>query len=154
MDNGKDHFTLWVISGIIGVVVRDLYDLAMVLFAHSKNAIWNIASDIFVSTPQVHTFLGVILGLLADMVVGGLLGILVGFTIKLTGPKNYWLKGLGIGQVAWLFFFGILLHNLPHIEKTAPVVAGPNILSYIGHSIFGLVTAWTYVKLAKLKDWA
>ena len=37
MDNGKDHFTLWVISGIIGVVVRDLYDLAMVLFAWRWN---------------------------------------------------------------------------------------------------------------------
>ncbi len=146
-----DPFTLWSISGCIGVAIRDLYDLVMAFFqhGHGKNMIWNIAADIFLKPAEIHSVWGNVLGLLADLVIGGILGAIIGLTIKLTGPKNYWLKGWAIGLVAWLLFFGVLLHNLPHIEKTAPEDAIANILAFIGHSIFGLITAWVYIRLAK-----
>lgn len=151
MSDTKDHFTLWVISGIFGVTARDLYDLGFKLFGHANNVIWNVAADVFVKTSEVHKPMGDILGLLADLVIGGILGVLVGLMIKLTGPKNYILKGIGVGLIAWLLFFGVLLHNLPHTKGTAPEEPLPNILSFIGHAIFGFVTAWSYVKLANLK---
>lgn len=145
----KDQLTLWVVSGIVGVAVRDLYDLIFLVFAHAKNVIWIIAADIFSDPPQVYSFWGNILGLMADLIIGAMLGVVVGLTIKWTGPKNYLIKGLGVGLVAWLLFFGVLLHNLPHIKDTAPVGVLPNILAYIGHAIFGTVTAWVYMKLSK-----
>jgi len=101
----KDKFTLCVIAGIIGIAFRDTYDLGLKLIP-LKNVIWNVASSLFVSPSEVHTFMGTILGLLADMVIGATLGVLIGLLIKLTGPKNYVLKGIGIGLLDWLFLWG------------------------------------------------
>jgi hypothetical protein len=150
----NDQFTLWVIAGIVGTVIRDIYNLGLKLIP-IKNVIWNIASSLFISPSEVHTLMGTILGLLADSVIGATLGVIIGLTIKLTGPKNYILKGIGIGLINWLLFMGLILNSMPHVKPVLPPNSFVNILSFIGHAIFGAVTAWTHVKLAKLttKNW-
>lgn len=145
-----DHFYLWIISGVIGVVVRDIYSFLAKLIGLAKFYIWNIGADLFINGKEVHSFFGYILGFFTDIVVGGLLGVAIGLLIEWRGPKNYIIKGMGVGLIAWLFFFGILFHSLPHTKDTVPNNALSNISAFIGHSIFGIVTAITYVKLRKL----
>jgi hypothetical protein len=151
----KDEFTIWMISGVIGAAVRDGVDFISLIVFHSKNVIWNIAADVFINTAQVHTPLGNVLGLLGDLTIGGMLGIVVGLTLKWTSPKNYLLKGWGLGLAAWFLFFGVLLHNLPHSQGSAPVDPLVNIVAFLGHSIFGIVTAWVNVILSRMekKNW-
>jgi hypothetical protein len=60
---------------------------------------------------DIHSFWGIVVGLFSDLLIGGMLGVLIGFFIKKTGPKNYILKGIGISWSAWLLFIGIVLHN-------------------------------------------
>ena len=62
---------------------------------------------------QVHTALGGIIGFLADLALGALLGVLFAFFLLWTHGKNPAIKGLGIGIGAWLFLFGIMYHTLP-----------------------------------------
>lgn len=148
---GEDHFYLWVISGIIGVLIRDIYSFLAKLVGLAKFFIWNVGADLFVHGKEVQSFLGTILGFLTDAVVGGMLGVAIGLLIEWRGFKHYLLKGMGVGLLAWLFFFGILFHSLPHTKDTAPHNALSNISAFIGHSIFGMATAWAYVKMVKLR---
>lgn len=100
-----------------------------------------------VEQAQVQTLWGNILGFMIDGVVGGMLGVLVGLLIEWRGRANYIIKGWGVGLAAWMFFYGVLYHNLPFTAASAPAVAMSNISAFIGHSIFGITVALVYVKI-------
>lgn len=146
--NNSDNFLLWAVAGAIGVVVRDVINLLEVWLGFGKSYIWDIASDIFTHGPEVYTPLGHVVGIIADLTIGGMVGVALGLVITWTGTRFYLLKGVGIGLAAWLLFFGILQHNLPQTATTAPTDAVSNLGAFIGHLIFGVVAAWSYFKLA------
>ena len=147
MPKSQDIFTLWVISGIVGVVIRDFYSFLAKSFGLTKYFIWTVGADIFIESKEFNTLQGHLIGFISDLVIGGTLGVLIGLALKWFGPKNYWLKGLGVGLFAWLAFFGVLLQNLPHMSVLSNVPATTEINAFVEHAIFGLVTAWTYLKL-------
>lgn len=147
----KNHFTLWIISGCLAVLLRDIYSLAVFLIGLAKLPIWTIAADLFIDKPEFHTVLGIIIGIIADLCIGGMLGILIGIGIDWQEKHHYLLVGLGIGLMAWLMFYGVVFHNLPQTIKNAPQDALATILAIIGHIIYGLTTAWVYIKLLDLK---
>lgn len=149
MTEDKDQFTLWIISGVIGVVIRDIYSFLAKLIGFADFFIWNVGANIFAKPSEVKTTLGIILGLLNDFAIGGLIGVLIGILIDWKGRKNYYIKGLAGGLGAWLFFFGIFFHNMPKTTNQAPVDALSNISAFIGHAIFGIVTSWAYIKLSE-----
>jgi hypothetical protein len=150
-----DHFLIWVFSGIIGVLSRDIWSLLAKWIDLAKFNVWNIGADVFVEPYQVQTVLGTIVGFLTDFVTGGFLGVIFGLFIEWRGPKHYLLKGVGLGLLAWLFLFGIVFHTLPHTQTTAPKDALSTISAFIGHSVFGFSMAYAYGRLAKLnlKSW-
>lgn len=142
----KDQFSLWVFSGIIGVVVRDIWNLFSRLIGFAKFFIWQQAASIFTVRSELTTVWGNAIGLLADLIIGGMFGVLTGLLLKWQGTKNYILKGWGVGGMAWLFLYGLLYHNLPFTKGSAPPEAVSNLSAFIGHSIFGIITALVYVK--------
>jgi hypothetical protein len=150
VSRNKEHFLLWVLSGIIAEFTRDLYTLGAKLIGLSRLYSWEVAADIFIKSSQTQTFLGTLLGIIADFVTGGFLGVLFGLFIERSGTKYCLLKGLGTGLLAWIFLFGILYHALPLTEQTAPTDALSNFSAFISHTIFGLSMAYAYIKLAKL----
>lgn len=153
MKASEDHFMLWVISGVIGEAIRDIFDLAFKLLGIFHVGIWEIAADIFLKPPATQTFLGTVVGLFFDLLIGGMIGVAIGLLIQKTSPKHYLLKGMGTSWVVQLIFIGILFHNLPQLENYSqgleeqPIVI---ILSILVHGIYGFATAWIYGKLAKL----
>jgi predicted MFS family arabinose efflux permease len=152
MKDCKNHTNLWLISGIGGIFIRDCFNIFTRIIGISKHTIWEIAADIFVQASELKTFLGIIIGLLADTIIGGMLGIVIGLIIDWKGKKGYIIDGLGVGIFTWLVFFGVLLHNLPETIEKAPKDSLSNFLAFIGHAIFGLVTAWVYVHLLSFKE--
>lgn len=144
----KDKFMLWVISGIIGAIFMDIYSFLAKQMGLAQHYIWHISADIFIEPEAVATISGTILGLLADLVIGSVLGVIIGLLIEYSGSKYYLFKGWGVGLFAWLLFYGVLQHTLPHTETSAPKDALSNLSSFVEHSIFGLVSAWAYMKLA------
>ncbi len=143
----QDRFIFWVFSGIIGVIIRNTYSFFAREVGLAQFYIWNLGASLMVETALLETFWGHILGFLVDMVVGSIFGVLVGLLLYLTGHAYYALKGCGIGLMAWMFFYGILYHNLPFTQANAPSDPLSNISAFIGHSIYGIVTAIAYVKL-------
>ncbi len=146
MTNRIDPFALWVVSGIIAVIVRDTYSFFAKLVGFADFYIWNVGSSLLVNKPDIETFWGTVAGLLVDLTVGGMFGIIMGLLIEWRGQQHYMLKGLGVGLFAWLCFYGILYHNLPFTTGYAPAKPLSNISAFIGHSIFGITMALVYVK--------
>jgi hypothetical protein len=155
MSTNEDHFLLWVISGVIGVLSRDIWSTFAKWIGMAKFYVWNIGADVFIEPNQVQTFLGTIVGFLTDFVTGSFLGVIFGLFIQWKGSKYYLIKGTGLGLIAWLFLFGILFHTLPQTQTIAPKDVLSTISAFIGHSIFGFSMAFAYGKLAKLnsKSW-
>ena len=131
------------------MIVRDVFNLLVVQLGFGKTYIWNIASDIFNHGPEVYSPMGHVVGFLADFVIGGMIGVAIGLVIHWTGTRFCLLKGLGVGLAIWVFFFGVLQHNLPGTTPTAPKDALSNFSASIGHGILGIVTAWTILKLTE-----
>ena len=151
MTKNDDPFLLWVIAGVIGVIARDIYGAFAKLIGLATHLIYNISADLFVHNQEVFSVPGYILGFLADFVVGAMVGILIGLLLEWRGLKHYLLKGMGVALLTWLFLYGMLFHNLPTTAQLAPKDALSNISGFISHAIFGITTAWVYLKLAKLK---
>jgi hypothetical protein len=126
------------ISGALGLLARDLWSfLAKSVLKIAKFYVWNISADLFMRGKDTHTVLGYVIGFLADIIFGAMLGIIFVYFLKYTSTKNIIIKGWGFGIVAWVLLFGMLIHTLPTVE-TAPREALGNFSSFIGHSIFGI----------------
>ncbi|MHB1041317.1 MAG: hypothetical protein ACYC0Q_00535 [Eubacteriales bacterium] len=151
MEKRDYPIALWVVSGIIGVLVRDVYSFLAKQVGFAGFYIWNIGASIFIEQSDIQTFLGTTLGFLVDLSIGAILGVVIGLILEWWGKKNYLLAGLGVGLSAWLFFYGILFHNLPYTKDFAPKDPLSAISKFIGHSIFGITTAVVYVKYLSRK---
>ena len=113
LDQRDDQFKLWIISGIIGVIIRDCYSAFAKLIGLAKFFIWDVGADLFVKGKEVHTFFGIILGFCADFVVGGMLGVAIGLLLEWRGKKYYLLKGWIVGLLAWFFLYRDCLSYYP-----------------------------------------
>ena len=142
----KDPFVMWVISGVIGVSIRNIYSFFAKQIGLAQFYIWNLGASLMVEKPQIQTIWGNVLGLIIDGVIGGMFGVVIGLLLEWRGNSNYIIKGWGIGMMSWMFFYGILYHNLPFTVETAPKDALSNISAFIGHSIYGISAALVYVK--------
>ena len=151
MTNNDDPFLLWVVAGVVGVIARDGYAFLANLIGLATHRIYNLSADLFVHNQEVFSVLGYVLGFLADFVVGAMVGILTGLLLEWRGLKDFLLKGMGVALLIWLFLYGMLFHNLPVTAGLAPKDALSNISGFISHALFGITTAWVYVKLAKLQ---
>lgn len=137
----KDRVLLGGIAGALGLLTRDLYSFFAKSIGLARFYVWNISADLFMEKQYVHSFFGNVVGILADIVFGAVIGIFFVYFIRYTNPKNFLIKGWGAGMAAWLLLFGILLHTLPGSATTAPKDALSNLSAFIGHSIFGISMA-------------
>lgn len=153
----KDRVILGGISGVLGLLMRDLYCFFARRIGFTTYYCWNISADLFMEGKDVKTLLGTVIGFLADIVFGSILGITFVYLLKITNSKNMIIKGWGFGVAIWLFLFGILIHNLPGTQTTAPQDAMSNFAAFLGHSIFGITMGVTVQKLFRkfglIKDW-
>lgn len=143
----KDNLIIYILSGTAGVIIRDIYSLLANKIGLAEHYIWHLGAAIFVEEKFLHSFSGNVLGALVDLSIGAMLGVAIGLLIEWFDSEYYILLGWGIGLVAWLFFFGVLQHTLPHTEPIAPLDPLSNISSFVEHSIFGIMSAWTCMKL-------
>lgn len=133
------------ISGALGLMTRNVWSFFAKQVGLAKFYIWHLSADIFMDQKYIKTLAGNVVGVLADIVFGGLLGIVFVYFLKTTNSKSIIIKGWGYGMAAWLFLFGFMLHNLPQMQ-IAPREALGNFSAFIGHSIYG-ISMGIYAKL-------
>lgn len=133
----KDRITLGALAGLGAVLTRDVYGLLARAVGFTKFLTWNVAADLFIHGQDIFRPLGIVLGFVADLTLGAIIGALFVYLLKLSGHRNPMIKGLGFGLGAWLLLFGIMVRILPDSPKVFDDVLS-NLNSFVGHAVFGL----------------
>ena len=85
-----DRLTLWVISGVIGSIVREVFDLIIIWIGVPILHIAFLAADLFINNiNQIKSFMGIITGTLTDWIMGATIGVIIGLVLQWSGRQNY-----------------------------------------------------------------
>ncbi len=136
----SDPVICGALAGIIGTLAKEIVDFLSVTIGWSKYLYWNLAASVFVLPKDVHQPGALIIGGLADIIVGSFWGIVLFYIIKFSGRSYSYIKGLGIGWLIWLSLFGAVV-NL-HVVRITPTDIGTTLSAFVEHSAFGLTATW------------
>lgn len=128
------------LAGVVGTIIKEIFDFVSFGLGWSKHLYWHIAASIFVLPKDIYKPGALFLGLFADLVISAFFGVALIYLIKRTGEKYLYMKGLGFGWFIWLLLFGAII-NL-HIVRITPTDIGTSLSALLEHSIFGLTMAW------------
>lgn len=148
----RDRDTVGALAGIGAVLVRDGYSFAAKQIGLAKFYFWQNAGGFFMGKDQVKTALGSIVGGLADITMGAILGVVFVLFLRLGRDRNIILKGCGFGLGAWLLLFGLLMHTLPETRNVVSKDALSVLSNFIGHTIFGLTLGLLASRLLRATD--
>ncbi len=142
----KDKLTVGFISGVIGGVCMNLFDLILVyLFRYSDvRYIDYTAIYIFGNTPVY--WIDTLFALLIHIFFTGLLGIVFIYLLSIISNRNLLFKGGIFGVTAWFIFYSTgFLHQVPLFVKTSWPTAVSDVITSI---VYGLILAITLQRLA------
>ena len=141
METIRDRTTLGAFAGVAAILIRDVYSLVAKLVGFAKFYVWNIAADLSY-TARRYKPLRAVLGILADMGTGALLGVLFVHFLRWTGGKNPLIKGVGLGIGAWLFYLASCFTTCLVRPVLHPIDVTSNLSGLIGHAIFGFALGY------------
>ncbi len=152
MPFADDRLTLWIVAGIIGSIVRELFDAIIILIGLPIIHIASLAVDLFTNDiNHIHSWLGVIIGIMTDWIMGAVIGVGIGLVLQWSGRQNYLLKGLGIGLISWVVIFGFLVQGMPWMFVLKPTLFN-TLFAIIPHGLYASITAFFIVKFTKVSN--
>jgi ABC-type xylose transport system permease subunit len=83
----RNKTMLGIIAGLISGIVKDIIDLITYSLKITDNLFGYLASGIFSEPQSARSTIGLIIGYLADLVMGGFLGFIFVYFIKRTEPE-------------------------------------------------------------------
>jgi hypothetical protein len=137
----KDPLLLGGFAGLIGNAVKlagNIFNAYVLKISSTTYA--EIAAGIFMTKKERRKKMGLVVGSIADLAIGALLGIPVVYFLRYTGKDHAVIKGLGYGHFAWVLFYGAL-GSLFGAQGVFPLNASTNLSAIINHSLYGMTTA-------------
>lgn len=145
----KDPLVLGAVAGTIANLVKLLgNELGMKSLKISKASYPQMAAGLFMTKKERKKPAGQVVGTLADLAVGGLMGIPLVYLLRYTGRDYAALKGLSYGHFAWVFLYGAT-GRIIGTKSLFPLDATTNLSALFNHSMYGIIAA---VLAAKLGD--
>jgi hypothetical protein len=135
----EDPVITGAIAGIAANIAKDLVNLITNLLHWTIYYYWPMAASIFVPQEQSGKFGALVLGFLADFIIGGAFGVTLYYMIAFTGKRHFILKGLGLAWLLWIALFGMLVNV--HFVRITPTDIGSNLSAFLSHSALGSVAA-------------
>ena len=142
-----DKFFLGVISGILANIIENIYNYTSYFFNLTKYFIWHIAASAYFQIPDVKTMPALVVGMFTDYAIAAGMGIATVYLLYLTGEDFWFVKGLSVSSLSWLFVFGIILRL--KIGRIDPIDAGTNLVNLIGHILLGILIPFIIIKLGE-----
>ena len=147
-----DRLTLWIISGVTGSIVRELFDFIAIWIGLPIIHIAYLGADLFTNNMnQIKSLMGILTGTLTDWIMGAFIGVIIGLVLQWSGRQNYLLKGIGIALIGWVGIFGFLVEGMAHMFIFKPTI-GNTLFALVPHSIYGSITAFCIVKFTKISS--
>ena len=118
-----DKITLGVVSGLIGALLLGIIDYIMFVLDLEKWQLLNIAASAYFKVEDVGTIPALFVGGITHLANAGLLGVIICYVLYYTGIDFYWLKGIGVSLMFWLFAYGVILRaNIGRMIPQIPLL--------------------------------
>jgi hypothetical protein len=135
----KDRLLSGGIAGMVGAVVQNIYSYVIRGLNLAEHTYSDFATTVL--TSRVYSDpVGLVVGFIAYLAVGVILGILFAYLIASTGSDYHYIKGLLYGLVMWFILTGFgTIFGLATFIGIPPVSA---LLILAGGLLYGVVTAY------------
>jgi len=135
----RDVIVMASAAGMIASLAKDAPNMILYWLGAAKVLYWHLAASAIVRPRYVYTLLGVIVGALADLALGGALGILILLVLRRFGNDWWWYKGMIAGIIIWLVGFSLGIQLLAGIRPDYPAFA---LEAAVEHQFFGLAAVF------------
>ena len=141
----NDRLITGALAGLAGAVIRDAYSLTLKATGLTDQSFIDLAQVLVMSRPSAG-IIAFFVGLISDLGVAALLGVIFAYLISYTSDKFYLFKGLGYGIIVWIT--AMILGNAFNFPLFENVSVNLALATLIGNVIFGLITAFALKMLS------
>ncbi|ADG81801.1 hypothetical protein Tfer_0967 [Thermincola ferriacetica] len=133
----------WI--GIWGTVLIILLSYLEMTFGILNTPPWNIAADVFLTSANIKTLYGLIIGMAGTLALGIATTLFIAAILRLTGTDYAWLKGVIVANAIGFGTMGLFMPML-NISENIQSEPWTNILALLDLTIFGLFTGYMLKK--------
>ncbi|MGE5558835.1 MAG: hypothetical protein ACM3WV_09510 [Bacillota bacterium] len=126
-------------AGMIAAFVKSVPNFILFKLHVVGASYWQLAASVFLMPRDSLSMIGIILGITADIIVGGGLGLFLLLSLRHFGRDLWWYKGICAGNLIWLFGAGVGVNAWARIIPIDPAF---RFFSLLEHQVFGLTTAY------------
>lgn len=136
----KDKILIGSTTGMIATLAKDIPNFIFYKLGVTKYLYWHLAASTHLTGKDIYTPLGLIIGLLGDIITGGAIGVVTVLFMARFGIDYWWYKGMIIGNTVWLFGLGVILNlGAIHLLSLEPSF---RFTAWFDHQVFGLVCVY------------
>jgi len=141
----KDRILLGAIAGLGANTVKTALGLTLMKKGWAEINGIHRAAGMLVPPHKIADPKGRMVGILADNVIAGILGVCSVYILSVTGKNNAVIKGTLTGQAMWTSLYGVL--GTLGATKINPVSPDTVISEFVEHSVYGGVANIIATKL-------
>lgn len=138
----KDRLVAGMIAGSVGSIVTIIMGLIWKSLGLADRAFYDFSTTLFgKSTYADKGFPGFLMGVITQVAVCVIFGIIFAYIIKATSNRYLYIKGLGFGFIIWMLLssFGTI-YNIPLFADIPLNVAYTTLTTAL---TYGFIMAWT-----------
>lgn len=135
----KDRIVLGALAGVTGSIVKEIFEELLIKKGWNTSDSVQMAYQVFGGEKFTNEPLCKLVGNLANLGIGGGLGVPIMFLLSLTGKDYAILKGATLGHLAWVYFYGGI--NRVRMSKKFPLPLKSDLTACFAHIIYGMTTA-------------
>ncbi|MGE5550492.1 MAG: hypothetical protein ACM3ZC_08165 [Bacteroidota bacterium] len=134
-------------AGMAATLVKDVPNYSLYRLGWVKLTYWHLAASVFVAREDIGSPLALVVGAAADIIVGGVLGMVLLLIFRHFGRDLWWYKGFVAGNAIWLFGSGLGVGAFCRLVPLDPIF---RLSSLAEHQLYGLTAAfliWHWTRL-------
>ena len=138
----KDRLVSGAIAGFVGSMVTIITGLTFKSLGWADRAMFDFSTTLFgKSTYADKGFFGFLMGVITQVAVCIIFGVVFAYIIKVTSNRFLYIKGLGYGFILWMLLssFGTI-YNVPLFADIPLNVAYTTLFTSLAYGFFA---AWT-----------
>ncbi|PKM80807.1 MAG: hypothetical protein CVU89_11705 [Firmicutes bacterium HGW-Firmicutes-14] len=140
----RDSILAGATAGMAATLIKNIPNLILWKTGIVEYIYFHLAASALISPNEVGSPIGLLVGVVVDIITGGTLGILIIYFLKITGKDYWWFKGLIVGNLIWLWGLGVAINfGVARIVPLDPVF---RLTSLIEHQIFGLAGSFLIIQ--------